>query len=308
MVPKGDVMEWLLLSVLSTLSFSAYTILQKLTFQRYLGNVFAYAFLGAVLHLSIAVVILLLDPVRIPWTSGPFLTILTAGLIHGCFTLMMFTVVQREPEVTRVMPVIDTYPIFVAVMAVLFLGEAFTVPTFLAVGLVVGGALVASWHRGLPGERIKQARTLLIMIGVSFCIGVYTILSKYALSGLDIWQAYALSSIASAPVFALAVHHFRAWPDVRRALAQPKVVAIAASGHFMLFLAFIVGLLAFTMGPVTLSSAVMASRPLVVLGYVAVINVAFPNLMTERLMGSGFLRKGLAAAMVTAGVGAMAFV
>jgi len=47
---------------------------------------------------------------------------------------------------------------------------------------------------------------------------------------------------------------------------------------------------------------------LVVLGYVAVINVAFPNLMTERLMGSGFLRKGLAAAMVTAGVGAMAFV
>ena len=76
----------------------------------------------------------------------------------------------------------------------------------------------------------------------------------------------------------------------------------------MLFLAFIVGLLAFTTGPVTLSSAVMANRPLIVLGYVAVINTVFPNLMTERLMGSGFLRKGLAATMVTAGVGAIAFV
>ena len=300
-------MEWLLLSVLSALSFSAYTILQKLTFQRYLGNVVAYGFLGAVLHLVIAAVILLLDPVRVPWTSGPFLAILAAGLIHAFYTLLIFTVVRRADEVTRVVPVVDTYPLFIVLMAVLFLGEALTALKAAAIGLIVGGAILASWHRGLPGKRLRVGWPLLMMLGASFSIASYSIIAKYALSALDIWQTYALSSVASAPAFAFAAHHFHAWPAVRRALALPRVVAVASVGHFMLFVAFMLGLLAFTMGPVSLASAVMAARPIIVLGYVALINTAFPALLTERLGRTNAMSKGLAAGMATAGVGAIAF-
>ena len=144
-----------------------------------------------------------------------------------------------------------------------------------------------------------------LLLIASFGIATYSILAKYALGHLDFWHVYAISSIGSAPAFAYAVHAFRAWPQVRLAGRSAEGLAVTLSAHGVIGLAFLACLWAFELGPVSLSSAIMAARPVIVLTYATLIGILLPKALTERTAGPALLEKGMAAALVTTGVGAM---
>lgn len=297
-------MNWVTLSLCSALAFSAYTVLQKYAFQRHLSNIFAFGFWGAVFHLVPSLAVLALHPPI--WAAFPVAVTLAAGLVHATYTLLIYRVVQREEEVSRVVPVVDTYPVFVALLAVLFLGEVLTPLKWLAIGLVMSGAFLASWHQALPGSRLKLGCSFVLLLISSFGIAVYSVITKYALEYLSYWQVYALTSLSAAPAFALAALHFRAWPQVRQVGQQPSTLAVVGAAHGMLFLAFIAGFMAFSQGPVSLASAIMASRPLIVLAYATLLSIFLRRVLAERTTLGALMAKGLAAALVTAGVGAIA--
>lgn len=75
----------------------------------------------------------------------------------------------------------------------------------------------------------------------------------------------------------------------------------------MLFAAFVSGFMAFALGPVSLSSAIMASRPIIVLAYATLVGIFLPKVLAERTSRRAMLEQGLAASLVTLGVGAIAF-
>ena len=297
-------MDWILLSLVSAFSFSAYSIIQKYAFQKGLSSVFAFGFWGGMLHLALAGVILALDPVDIAWTSLPVITVLGAGLLNTGVSLLISRMLQRG-EVTRVVPIIDTYPVFVAVMAIIFLGEDVTPLKWMAIFLVICGAVLASGRPTLPGSLASFGGPFFLLLTASFGIATYSILAKYALGHLDFWHVYAISSIGSAPAFAYAVHAFRAWPQVRLAGRSAGGLAVTWSAHGVIGLAFLACLWAFELGPVSLSSAIMAARPVIVLTYATLIGILLPKALTERTAGPALLEKGMAAALVTTGVGAM---
>ncbi len=298
-------MDWIGLSLLSAVSFSTYSIIQKRALQRQTCGIFAFGFWGAMLHLILAVVILAVNPLSVSWVSAPVLAMLAAGLLNVGFNLLINRMVQQG-DVTRIVPVVDSYPVFIAVMAVLFLGESLTAVKWLAICLVVCGVLVASWHQALPGSRVRVGGPLFLLLVASFGIAVYSIVAKYALGHMSFWHAYALSSLASAPAFALAVHAFRAWPQVQLAARRSGALALVWSANGMIFLAFITGLWAFELGPVSLSSAIMATRPVMIMLYVTFLGVLASRGIAERNTAGATLEKGTAATLVTVGIGAMA--
>ena len=298
-------MDWIGLSLLSAVSFSTYSIIQKRALQRQTCGIFAFGFWGAMLHLILAVVILAVNPLSVSWVSAPVLAMLAAGLLNVGFNLLINRMVQQG-DVTRIVPVVDSYPVFIAVMAVLFLGESLTPIKWLAICLVVCGVLVASWHQALPGSRVRIGGPLFLLLVASFGIAVYSIVAKYALGHMSFWHAYALSSLASAPAFALVVHAFRAWPQVHMAARRSGALALVWSANGMIFLAFITGLWAFELGPVSLSSAIMATRPVMIMVYVTFLGVLASRGLAERNTAGATLEKGTAATLVTVGIGAMA--
>ena len=298
-------MDWIALSLLSAVSFTAYSIIQKRALMKQTSGVFAFGFWGAMLHLVLAMAILIASPLTVSWTSTPALAMIAAGLLNVGFNLLVNRVVRQE-DVTRIVPILDSYPVFIAIMAVLFLGESLTPVKWLAILLVVCGVLLASWHQALPGSRVRIGGPLVLLLISSFGIAVYSILAKYALGHISFWHAYAISSVASAPAFALAVQAFRAWPEVRLTARRSEALATVWSAHGMIFLAFMTGLWAFELGPVSLSSAVMATRPVMILAYVTLVAVLVPRGITERNSEQAALEKGGAAALVTLGIGAMA--
>ncbi|MBI2856227.1 MAG: EamA family transporter [Chloroflexi bacterium] len=300
-------MDWITLSLLSALSVSAYTIVQKYAFQRQLSSFVAFAFWGALFHLGIAVIILIAKPLPVPWASLPVLMVLGVGVLNAGYTLLINRVIQGEDEISRVVPVVDTYPVFIAILAVLLLGEALTPLKWLAMGLVISGAVLASWHQALPGERVKLGSSFFLLLLASLGIAVYSVATKYALGYLSFWHVYALSWVASAPAFVLAAHMLHAWHDVGMGASSIGSLVTTMSAHAMLFAAFVSGFMAFALGPVSLSSAIMASRPIIVLAYATLVGIFLPKVLAERTSRRAMLEQGLAASLVTLGVGAIAF-
>ena len=86
------------------------------------------------------------------------ITVLGAGLLNTGVSLLISRMLQRG-EVTRVVPIIDTYPVFVAVMAIIFLGEDVTPLKWMAILLVICGAVLASGRaQTLPGSLASSWR------------------------------------------------------------------------------------------------------------------------------------------------------
>ena len=81
-----------------------------------------------------------------PLPGGASVLVWLAAMVSGLFrgtgvTIMYYT--MRSVEVSQIIPVIFTYPVFVALMAVPLLGETLTSLQWLAISIVVAGAVIA---------------------------------------------------------------------------------------------------------------------------------------------------------------------
>ena len=298
-------MDWIALSLVSAMSFSTYSIIQKRAFMRQTCGIFAFGFWGAMLHLLLSAVILTVYPLSSSWLSMPVLAMVAAGVLNVAINLLINKVVHQE-DVTRIVPVLDSFPMFVAVLAVLFLSESLKPIKWLAIILIVCGLFLASRQQALPGSKVRIGGPLFLLLLASLALAVYNIVAKYALGHISFWHAYAISSAATGPAFALAVHALRAWPEVRLAARRPRALATIWSAHGMIFIAFLTGLWAFELGPVSLSSAIMATRPVIIMVYVTAVGLLAPRVVAEQSSERAFLEKAGAATLVTVGIGAMA--
>tara|TARA_B100000315_G_scaffold242946_1_gene265748 strand:+ start:246 stop:485 length:240 start_codon:yes stop_codon:yes gene_type:complete len=72
--------------------------------------------------------------------------------------------------------------------------------------------------------------------------------------------------------------------------------------EYPILFAFGAGIMAFDRGPVSLSSAIMSSRPILIVAYAVLVGQFFPRLVIEPVGWTGFRTKALAAGLVTLGV------
>jgi drug/metabolite transporter (DMT)-like permease len=300
-------MNWIILAIISAIALSAYAIVQKYAFQRYSINVYVFGLLGGVVYLAIGSTILIINPLPEGWISTPVMAVLAAGGTSAIVNLMISNVVRREKEISRIVPVVDTNPMFVAVLAVFFLGENLTPLKWLTIGMVLTGALIASLHQSLPGSRVKIGRPFFILLAASFGMGVITILVKYALGHLETAHVYALFTSAGAPVYFGAVLLSRSWAEAKQTIRNRSALPIAGIAISAQLIAIVTGMTALALGPVSLASAIMGARPLIVLVYMTFVGFFLPRMLAEPSSRSSFMAKGTAAVLVTVGVGTMAF-
>ena len=296
-------MDWVVLSLVSAVSFTAYSLVQKYALDRHVDGASTYAALACIPHGLLAAVILLVSPPD--WLSWPVLAMALAGTLHAAIQLLSGYAFRREADISRIVPIMDAYPLFVLVMAVVLLGEMLTPLKAGAAVLVTVGVMVASRHHALPGSRIRLNLTLLVVLGAACCIAVYSVLAKAAVGELSVWQMYAVSWTFSAPwVMSAAWWGNRA--GVRKALAsQPALVTVVGSQAIIL-VAFVVSFMAFESGPVSLSTAIMSTRPVLLLFWIVASGISVRAVLGRRTSFGAGRSRWVSALLVTAGVGVMA--
>ena len=292
-------MDWVVLSLASALAFTAYSVIQKRVLDRYVDGAATFAALSCIPHALVASVILLATPPD--WFSWPVLAMAVAGTLHAAIQLLSSYAFRREADISRIVPIFDAYPLFVLIMAVVALGESLTPLKAASALLVTVGVMVASWHQSLPGARIRLNRSLLAILGSALCIALYSILAKAAVGEMSILQMYAVSWAFSIPLL-MGNSLLGNRGGLYQALtSRPALISTGVAQAVILF-AFMVSFMAFELGPVSLSTAVMSTRPVLLLFWVAASGMSVRAVLGRREGRS----RWVSASFVTAGVGAMA--
>lgn len=297
-------MTWLVLALASAALFGTVSILDKILLNRFLTNVRTFNFmLGLLQFLMIGAALFLADFHSHP--ANVWVLAFASGLLQGTSLVIMFRVMSTQ-DVTRVVPVMSTFPVFVAILAVVFLSEQLSIWHWMAILVTVAGAALISMRgagaSGLPG--LGPSFFALLLGSMTFASGNF--LAKLVLEDLEVWELFVVRSSGLGTAALVATYSRRTLADARAALNDPIAVGFfVLTEGVLVFIALGLTLLAIDLGPVSLVSTVMATRPLFVFVMGLLLSTRMWRVMDESMDRQTLVTKVVSTAMVVGGVGAI---
>ena len=298
-------MSWITVAILAAATSAIVNCFDKRIIHGYASSPLTLPLLVGVFQLLLGAGILIFVKNPDGFSLWPYLSGLSSGFFFGFSGLIMIRILFRN-EVSRIVPIIQTFPVFTVIIAFIFLGEKLTVLQLLAILLTVLGGIVVSM-RYQPGLRQTSLinTSLAPLIISSFLLSVGYLASKVAVSSLPVLITHGLRSLGLVPIFLAFGVRKESVEDVkrlikRRTVAVPLVIfneLIAANGSLLLTV------WAISMGPVSLVSAIVSTRSLFLLVYTTILGLISKEFLGEEISLVGILFKLLATLMIVTGIG-----
>ena len=298
-------MDWLLVSLVGALLFAIVSILDKIILQRFIPKPATFIFLVGVIQVVMGLFIMLFSPLRgYPFElwSVAFLS----GMLWGVSLVTMFWVLSYR-DVSRVIPVASSSPVFVAILAVVFLSERLTLWHWLAIVVTVAGTALISTKptEGVNKFSLDSSFFLLIFGAATFALGLF--LSKLVLLEMELWDVFILRNFGLGTTCLVLMTRPSVLRDALRVFTSP-----AATGMYVItegvivFVGMALVLWAIDLGPVSLVGTVMSTRPLIVLAFSILFSTRFWRLLDEPLDRKTLANKLVSTVMIVAGISVIA--
>ena len=234
-----------------------------------------------------------------PW---PILVALTSSLLRTAAIIIMFYILKRE-EGSRVIPLVYTYPIFVAIIAVPLLGETLYYLDWLAIIMVVAGALLVSYRQDSYGSIIWRGKPLLFLFGSSLLLAMADITGKYALGYVSPWNMFWLGAFFMSGTFimlSMRPHIIRQLGDMTR---KKTTAALLLFNELLAPTAILLMFLALESGLVSLVSTIVgSSRPVFVLAFAFLLSRIFPEFLAWHADKRMLVFRVIAILMIAGGI------
>lgn len=296
-------MSWVFLALGSALAFAVVSALDKILIQRFVPNPRAFIVLVGLIQFGLAAVVL-------PFAkfSGYGLDIAliscASGFLAGIYLVLMFWVMRMQ-DVSRVVPITSTHPIFVAILAQVFLGEIISVLAWAGIIVTVGGAALMSFGPTTRQSERGQSQWVpfaLLMVS-SLAFGLSQYLTKVVADDIDVWSMFVWRGIGLGTACVGIMVRRSMFPDLVRAIRDPVSISLAVFTEGLLVLvAVILQLLAIYSGPVSLAVTVMAIRPLFVFILGILLSLGVSRVLDEPLEGRILATKIAAIGMTVGGI------
>ena len=297
----GMAIDWVTTAVLSAALFGMVHVIDSHLISRRMPSLKAYFLLVGSFIFSISVVMAFIFPLPPNVGAWPLTMALLSGLTRAASVIIMLYLMRKQ-EVSMVIPVSNTYPIFVALIAIPTLNETVSFLQWVAIIIVVLGVLLASVRLD-GGSRVTWLGIpLLLLVASSILWAISDVMSKYALEYVSAWNMYWISHlIIPLAFFCVALRpsvFWEIWNHEKRNSSFLMVIMNEATAVVSLILFY----MAMQEGPVSLVSAIYSSRPLFVFLYAVVIS-RFSNMLLEReSSGGSLLLRFVAIALIVGGI------
>jgi drug/metabolite transporter (DMT)-like permease len=285
-------------ALLSAFGFAVVSITDKVIMTGLGLRVRAFLLFIGFQGLTMALVILAVNPLPGSIEAGVVAKGLAVGVMWGAGAPLILWTVSRE-EVSRVAPIFQSYPLLVVLFAVVLLGETLSAIESAAAALAIGGALLAGVRRSDAG-RIHLSSAVAVLGVAMVVIALAQVLLKTVTDDVSFWHATALRSAGMSavlipmnlrPVIARDLGRFMATPRSVVALTIDAGAAVAA----MTLITF-----AISAGPVSLVNAVASASPLFVF-FGSVVLAARTRLPLGETLTQGVVTQKLVAACLVVG-------
>ena len=224
-----------------------------------------------------------------------------SGITRAASVIIMLYLMKKE-EVSVVIPIANTYPIFVALIAIPTLNETLNSLQWVAIVIVVFGVLLTSVRLRKETQITWLGKPLILLLVSSILWAVSDIMTKYALEYVSSWNMYWISHL----ILPLAFFSISFRPSVFREIMnyqkRNSSVIILALNETMAVTALILFYWSMQRGPVSLVAAIYSIRPLFVFIYAVIISRFSSFLLEEHTGRSTLLLRFIAISLIVGGV------
>jgi uncharacterized membrane protein len=208
----------------------------------------------------------------------------------------------QKGEVSRVIPVTASYPIFVAILSVPILGEVLTGVDWLAILMTVLGAILLSLHLGEGKGKTKLQKSFILLLFAAVLTAFSNIGFKYSLEQMSVWNIAGINCACVSITVLLFSCRRKIWADYKnleqRALNSFLITIVQCTA----VAGVIVGFVAMEKGEVSLVSAISNIRPAFILIFSLILTRFFPRFISESVDRRTILLKIGGIALITGGV------
>lgn len=286
-------MLWEFLAILAACFWAVGNLVDKIIVSKIIKQpMTAVIMLGIISLLSFSAILI---SGRLTWFGWPQALLgLTAGICYTLMNVCYIKAVQLE-EISKIIPLFALSPIMVALGAGIVLHEVFSSQTYLAIALILIGAVVLSANKF---ERFKLNQAFWLMVGASASIAITEVIQKYLLHGHPFWSVFAYSRLGSGLAILPIAWLYR--DEFLGLIKNHKVksVGFLSLSSLLNIMGILTVVIASSQGFVTLVNALTQVQPLIVLILTMIASFIIPHIIQEEQGIKIFVRKfGSIAAM-----------
>lgn len=294
-------LDWVSASLVSAALLAIVNVVDSHLIAKRLPSLRSYLLILGFLVLLISAVLISLFPLPRDLDSWSLVMALLSGVLRGVSVYIMFYTLKQE-EVSMVIPIVNSYPILVALFAMPILGEFLGTSQWMAIFIVVLGVILASF-RGDSGSRIIwSGRVLGLLFASSILWALSEVTAKYALAVISPWQMYALSHFSIAFVFLIISVRPHILKELLRHEKRNSALIIVLFNETIAVISVVLFYWAMERGPVSLVSTIASTRPVFVFIYALVISRFSEFLLEQRATKGILLLRWIAITMIVGGV------
>lgn len=300
-------MGWVFAALGSATVFAFVSVIDKRILSAHVSGFVGFSVIVGALQFVMIVVAFLIGGWQEASTYAIFLSALS-GTFWG-LGLFAFFYGLKILDVTRAVPVFHTFPVFVAAFSVLFMGEQLNWLHWLAILAIVGGAglVTVGQEKSVVSGNVMLGFLMVLLGSVGTAGG--TITTSVALEEMAFWNVFSVRALFLGLVLFAPVFHRVGFYQVGLILRTRKSLAlIVVTEGPVVMVAIYLTLLALDLGSVSLVSALMGTRPVIVLLITSVLSLRPFKLLDEIPTGGALGVKVTSAILVVAGAAVLSVV
>ena len=296
-------MSWVVIALVSAAISGFVNILDKTVLFRYTHSPLTLPLMIGVAHGGVGIILIL----ALPWPETSLLHPISWGLLSGILwglgAVFLLRVLYSQ-EVSRAIPIYQTFPLFAALIAVFFLDEHLSTYHWLAIAATVAGAVLLSVRQDQEYRGLFLHRSFFpLMLGSVIAASAH-VTSKIALEELPVLNAHALRSLGLGSVLLMTSLSPAAVREVRALLRQrsPALAIVGLNELVLTSITMLLALWALSLGPVSLVTTLMATRSFFVVLYSTALALRFRGFLGEQTSPAVVAVKVVSTALIVAGV------
>ncbi len=235
-----------------------------------------FLLLFSLLVLLVIIPLAIIFPLSSDIQTGTLVSAIASALMRA-FAVVIMLFAFKTNEVVGVVPLVYSYPVFVAIMAAPLLGETLQWMQWLAIFMVVAGAFLVALRPRINGvgQWLGKSFPLLVMAALLFAGA--DVSGKYALEEISSINMYWISMLALVIInlsFSLRISVIKSVKNIKN--PRSTLIILLVNETLVVF-ASLTTFWAIQNGPVSLVSAIIASRPVFVFIIALLLSRLFPG-------------------------------
>jgi drug/metabolite transporter (DMT)-like permease len=231
---------------------------------------------------------------------------LLVGMIQGASLIIMFWSLKNS-DVTRVMPIWSAYPLWVALLAVIFTQETLTYKQLFFMFFLISGGVIANINFKNDNTLGFSIKSFCILISGTILFASSQIINKEVVQNLPLLEVYGFRGIGVCLTLALPFASRTNITDLGKyVLNWKKSKYIFLAETVLATFAYLTILYSLLNGPVSLVAAISGTRPVFIVGLYSLLSLLKVNI-SETFSRNEVVVKMVSAIFVTLGVFGIAF-